>query len=177
MPLLETLIKTVTPHVCLNCQAEGSLLCADCAPLRCPPLAVHCFRCLKPTDASGVCAGCRPETVLESVWVATEYTGLAKELVRKLKFDRAQAAVEPMAWLISQRAPYLGEDTVIVPIPTATRRVRQRGYDQAHQLARHLARRQHLPLRKLLKRATQTARRATVSWVRIPPPPPKFDDC
>jgi ComF family protein len=48
-----------------------------------------------------------------------------------------------------------GRDVVIVPVPTATSRVRQRGYDQAKLLARALSRQARLPYLDCLARTGQ----------------------
>lgn len=56
-----------------------------------------------------------------------------------------------MAALLPQFEPGF----IIVPVPTATSRVRQRGYDQATVLARRLARKQRLPYARLLARLGQ----------------------
>lgn len=47
-------------------------------------------------------------------------------------------------------------NAVLVPVPTATSRVRQRGYDQAILLARALSHETGIPLRRYLKRVGQT---------------------
>lgn len=49
----------------------------------------------------------------------------------------------------------LPDNVVLVPVPTATGRVRQRGYDQALLLTKELSRHTGLPYRKLLTRRGQ----------------------
>ncbi|HYH36181.1 MAG TPA: phosphoribosyltransferase family protein [Candidatus Saccharimonadales bacterium] len=68
---------------------------------------------------------------------------MAKELVGRLKFSGAQAASERMARCM---LPLLESGRyLIMPVPTATSRVRSRGYDQAGLLARELSRQARLP--------------------------------
>jgi ComF family protein len=90
------------------------------------------------------------------VWVATTYDEGAKELVHKLKFEHAMAAAKPITELMAEALPYLPEGIVIVHVPTATSRRRQRGYDQAELLARHLARRLRRRCMTLLARRGQS---------------------
>ncbi|HSE61926.1 MAG TPA: phosphoribosyltransferase family protein [Candidatus Saccharimonadales bacterium] len=59
------------------------------------------------------------------------------------KFERAKAAHAPLARLMLEVLP-LG-DWLVVPIPTAPKRVRQRGYDQAALLAKAVASARVLP--------------------------------
>jgi ComF family protein len=77
---------------------------------------------------------------LKSVFIATEYNGLGKKLIHHLKFERAAAAANPIAQIMMARLSLpVSPDTVISFVPTATARVRIRGYDQALLIARHLA--------------------------------------
>jgi ComF family protein len=72
------------------------------------------------------------------VQAATVYTGAAKKLIWKLKSSGAQEAASIMASCMRQLAADRPA-AVIVSIPTASTRVRQRGYDQAKLLGRELA--------------------------------------
>jgi ComF family protein len=136
MSLLDQFISKLAPHDCLGCGYEGSLVCASCAEEHLKPIPERCYRCRKISAFARTCSACRKTSRLQAVKVAVVYEGLAKELVWQLKFKGAQAAVAEM---VKCMAP-LGEDACIVPVPTATGRVRRRGYDQAKLLARGLAR-------------------------------------
>ena len=138
MFLAERLISIVAPHVCLVCGTEGSLLCEWCQPDAVLPLPSRCYRCNKATKGYAVCDACKKKTPLRHDWPVTELGGTPQQLVYFLKFGRAQAAVQPMSQMMNDVLPYL-EDYVVVPVPTATTRVRNRGYDQSVLLARALA--------------------------------------
>jgi ComF family protein len=69
----------------------------------------------------------------------TNYNGLAKQLVWRLKFQRARAAGDEIGDLLATIIGILPPDAIIVHVPTATSRVRRRGYDQAAVIARRLA--------------------------------------
>ncbi|HVX48436.1 MAG TPA: phosphoribosyltransferase family protein [Candidatus Saccharimonadales bacterium] len=89
------------------------------------------------------------------VRAATIYDSFAKDLVWRLKFQGARAAARVMA---KHMVPLIERDAsvVIVPIPTATRRARQRGFDQAYLITRHLARTTGLCATACLRRDGQT---------------------
>lgn len=71
----------------------------------------------------------------------TPYEGLSKELLWALKFDRAQAAADIISRKLAEAyGDITPADALIVPVPTATKRVRARGYDQAVLIARSYAR-------------------------------------
>ncbi|QQS20213.1 ComF family protein [Candidatus Saccharibacteria bacterium] len=87
--------------------------------------------------------------------VALHYDGLAKELLHHAKYERARSGLAEMAELLAPLLAHLPKDAVLVPVPTATRRVRQRGYDQAEVLARILAGSQNVLCESFLARTSQ----------------------
>lgn len=99
-----------------------------------------------------VCAACRPHTAVDVAWIATEHHEAARELVRALKFARAQSGAQVAARLMHQLLPPFPPGAALVPLPTATARVRERGYDQALLITRHLARLRHVPCKPVLRR-------------------------
>lgn len=137
MSIIDSLLSLVAPHVCLGCNAEGSLLCVACSAdvIKAPGL---CYRCWKPSLYGLTCNGCSAHAAVFRAQAICMYEGPAKQLVLKLKFGSAQAAVKPMAAIMATRVPQ-NLDVVIVPVPTATSRRRKRGYDQAILLAQRLA--------------------------------------
>jgi len=70
-----------------------------------------------------------------------------------MKFERARAATTTIASALL--APPISKQTIIVPIPTATTRMRQRGYDHAKLIARHFARLHHAAYAPVLARMGQ----------------------
>jgi len=57
-----------------------------------------------------------------------------------MKYERASSGMAEAAALMHPLLGYLPENSSLVHIPTATRRVRQRGHDHALLLAHHLSR-------------------------------------
>ena len=151
MSIIDTLLARITPYNCLGCNAEGGLLCAACTQtLKTAP--DRCYRCYAPTLHSQTCTSCAPGSALHAVRVATVYDGIAKDLLWLLKSSGTQGATEQMARMMQ---PLVGAEVLIVHVPTATSRVRQRGYDQARLLARKLAHDCGLPYATLLARSGQ----------------------
>jgi len=147
MSIIEDLLALIAPHQCIGCGREGSLLCATCsADLRkVPP---RCYVCRRWSDDFKTCVPCRRQTPLRNVWAVTTYDGVAKELLHRFKFERARAGAKPIAALLAVKYASV-EDVVVVHVPTANTRVRQRGYDQAALIAKEFAariERPHLPL-------------------------------
>lgn len=155
MAFFDVIIGLMAPHRCLGCGREGKLLCASCQPGLRAALPC-CYRCGQPDDRARTCEACRRQSSLQQVRAATVYRGLAKDMVWKFKFGHAQAAAREMAVLMQPL--YAAEprgSLLIVPVPTATTRVRQRGFDQARLLARALARQLGQPYAAVLSRQGQ----------------------
>lgn len=137
MSVLDLICGLIAPHLCVGCRFEGTLLCPECR-VKLISTESACYSCRKPTENYQSCDECFQKTGLRAVHTATTYDNLAKELIWRLKFTGAIAAAAVMAESMTSRyTPPRG--TIVVPIPTATGRARQRGYDQAVELAKAYA--------------------------------------
>ncbi len=155
MSILDRIVSVYAPFACLGCELETNrLLCTACTETvaRVPS---RCYRCQATTRGYEVCAACRRKTPLRRVAVWAHYEGLAKELIRRAKYERARTGLLEAADCMVTHLAQFGPNVLLVPVPTATSRARQRGYDQATVLARQLARKHHLPYARLLARLGQ----------------------
>jgi ComF family protein len=139
MILLDKLLGVVAPHECLACGREGSLLCQWCQVEHILPFE------------NGAAL-----PYLDHLWIRTDYGGVAKQLLHRFKFERARAAATTIADALHEVLPLLPRPTLVIPVPTATSRVRERGYDHAALLAKCIAARQHLTYTRAVTRLTQT---------------------
>lgn len=156
MFILDKLLDVIAPESCLVCGNEGLLLCSWCKPDACLPLPSRCFLCQAQTVNFAVCKKCRGKTKLKQVWVATEYKDTAKKLVRALKFGYKRQAAKIIAEHMYQTCNFLPPDVIITPIPTATARVRERGFDHARLIAKHFATLHNRQIHTSLKRLGQS---------------------
>ncbi len=156
MLFIDSLLSVIAPHNCLACGREGSLLCSLCASNL--PELVHmvCYRCSIASALGMICETCHIDSPLRAIRARTLYSGVSKELVRQLKFERAVGAARPMAHAMTELVPQGLRNVLICPVPTATSRIRARGYDQSAVLARLIAQKRQLTYRSLLCRTTQT---------------------
>jgi ComF family protein len=154
MFIIEKLLSVIAPHICCGCGAEGALICGPCS-LRLEPSVAQCYRCCKVSPAGKTCSSCRSRSKLAYVRVLTAYRGLPKHLIWQLKFRHAMQAGREIGRLMAPLAADLAQDVIVVPVPTATSRVRRRGYDQAALIARELAKVSELRCIPLLSRRGQ----------------------
>lgn len=151
--LIDPLLATIAPHVCLACQREGVLLCADCLSLL-PDIEPSCYRCGR-AGSWEVCDRCREYVALRSVQTMTPYESFAEALLRTYKFERGYSAYRQIARTLA--GALLPSDALLVPIPTITNHVRQRGYDHALIITQRLGRLTGLPAAQLLERTNQVS--------------------
>ena len=139
MHFLDTLLSFIAPHACVACGTTGTVLCDNCLDLLPVPTS-SCYRCRKATANYATCPACRKVSALESVWICTDYETAAQKLVGMLKFERVYASAAVIAR--AMQLQFLGSlptDVAVSHLPTATSRVRQRGYDQAQLIAKKLS--------------------------------------
>jgi ComF family protein len=103
------------------------------------PIPSRCYICKKATKDFATCKACRRQSKLGHVWVSTTYEKLAKQLLHVYKFERARSAHNAIAEILDETLPVLPADTIVVPITSATSRVRMRGYDHTWLVSRKLA--------------------------------------
>ena len=130
------------PRRCLLCglPAGASHLCAGCeADL--PQMGLACPCCAAPVVTKGVCAACLQHPPAFSLALAPlAYTGSARYLVTQFKYQRrlscAQPLLQALLHTIQMRNDVLPE--ALIPVPIHATRLRERGFNQALELARPL---------------------------------------
>jgi ComF family protein len=87
------------------------------------------------------------------------YDGILRAIVHALKYDGRRSLARPLAALMRERgAAVLAGADAVVPVPLHRARRRQRGFNQAADLARELG----LPLNHALRRARATTPQAAL---------------
>lgn len=129
-------IVPITPPVCLTCgDALPSWRHISVADMRCP----RCRR-VPPPIAAAAAVG--------------EYEGALRDIVHALKYEGRTSVARPLAARMrASGARVLAGADCVVPVPLHRTRARQRGFNQARELARHLG----LPVLDALRRTRRTA--------------------
>ena len=125
---------------CFLCRAEAEeILCAQCdADL--PRLAgAHCPRCALASPGGAVCGRCLTQAPsYDATTAALAYDFPADVLVQALKF-RGELALAPLLGNLLSECISGRTVDCIVPVPLSVARLRERGYNQALEIARAIA--------------------------------------
>ncbi|MBI5451589.1 MAG: ComF family protein [Gammaproteobacteria bacterium] len=140
-------MKHILPGACLLCGVRcqgGSGLCPGCAADLPRLPATRCRVCAAPLPHAGVCGVCqqRPPAYDRCV-AALEYRFPADQLIQQLKFQRRLVVAEALGELLADTVAgqYRTLPDCVLPVPLHRARLRERGFNQALELARPLLRR------------------------------------
>lgn len=138
------------PRRCLLCDAQAGPdhLCPACAA-ELPRVPLACPRCAMPVVTPGLCPAClRQPPPFDAALAPLEYTGAVRFLLTQFKFHGRLSHGAPLAChlLASVRERGEGLPQALLPVPVHPGRLRERGYNQALELARPLAGALDIPL-------------------------------
>lgn len=136
--LRNLVIDAIFPRDCLGCGKEGTLWCESCEAIWWPPTFVErCPFCDQ--QSIGTCGRCRTDTFLDGLSVFVSYTNpVVREAIDQWKYV-GDPHIKPVlqSWL-QRAAPRLVPpriDAVFAPVPLHIRKHRERGFDQAGEMA------------------------------------------
>ncbi len=137
------LVDLLFPKRCLQCGRSGTYICTNCiAKVK---LAKQlCIECQKPAIDGITHVGCLKPFGLNGVLAGYEYRGVIKRVVKSIKYRFATDMAEEVAGLLVNQLQdginALPENSLIIPVPLHERRQRWRGFNQAEELGRIIAR-------------------------------------
>jgi len=117
--LIHTILNIIFPQKCIGCGKENEILCQEC-------LRRINYPTLKKSN---------------NIFAATDYNDeIIKRAIWALKYRKVKQLAKHLAELIYLRlSPEIKFSTVVIPVPLSKNRFRERGFNQAELIARHLA--------------------------------------
>lgn len=161
-------LNALFPEFCVQCGVEGSVFCSVCREGWVPfPIQTKCIVCTSDTLFGRLCDQCADLIGVEGVFSIGPYRDpVLKGLIRNWKYFSVTKAGEILNELLSrtlQDYPYLlPEVDAIVPIPLHKKRMNERGFDQAEDVARAASGVLNVSLRACLKRRVYTSAQARI---------------
>ncbi len=154
--LMDLIARLYAPYNCVGCLKESPiLLCGSCEAAE-PRLPPRCYLCKQTSRNWQTCENCRKKSTISELVAYADYGGNTKELIHSFKYERAVGAAGQLGeWLAAEINELDCKNALLVPVPTATSRVRQRGYDHAEMLAMEASKRSNINYANLLARLGQ----------------------
>lgn len=167
---LATFVQGLIPPTCYLCLDPGQPpaldLCAGCeADL--PWLGPACGICAMPTRLPvDCCERCRAAPpVFDAAFAACHYEFPVIELIQRMKYRGELPLARILGTVLGRRLARCEQPLpdVVVPVPLHADRERQRGYNQAREIARYAARELGVPVAdRLVRRIRATAEQAVL---------------
>lgn len=153
---IETVQDWIYPPTCILCGADGHQgrdLCRGCLE-ELPLNQTSCSICALPLTESAhdrICGRClKKRPLFDRCYAAYHYASPADELIHGLKFhqrlNHARLLGALLADYLTARLPPGERPDGVIPVPLHPHRLRERGFNQAVELARPVARHLAIPL-------------------------------
>ena len=160
------LARALWPHACVLCGAGSGrgMLCVPCRQDLPWLPANRCPACALPIAAGASCGACiaRPPH-FDRVDAPFAYRYPVAALIHALKYGGRLALARTLGEALAQAVS--GDVDRIVPMPLAPERLKERGFNQALEIARVVAARTGIPLlRHTVRRVRDTPPQAALPW-------------
>lgn len=134
---MEFIKELLFPKFCLNCQREGEYLCQDCfALIDFPPYIPQ-----KAAYLTGLfCAVPYNNFIIKKLIAQFKYRPFVKELAATL------ASLIIHSIKLNEKQILLPETGLLIPVPLTKKRLRERGFNQAEEIAKELSSFWKIPL-------------------------------
>lgn len=166
------LLDLLFPIECLACQKYGSWLCPACFQKLPIKTSFECLVCNQNTFQGQVHETCQKKSPLSGLVVALTWKqSLVKNLIHKYKFNCLKDLAEPLACLMIKKieatplfSAWLKQNKpLLMPVPLHQRRLLERGFNQANELAIKIAENYNLKLAgNILRRTKKTKPQTTL---------------
>lgn len=161
-----TQIERLLPaQPCLLCGAtsRNGAWCEPCDAALPYLTTPHCPVCALPTPNSATCGRCLRHTPqFEHTLAVFAYTFPLDKLVQALKFNEQLLLTRQFADKLVQRTEVRPDCIVEMPLHPA--RLRERGFNQSLELARHIANKLNIPLNHACQRVRDTLPQSSLPW-------------
>ncbi len=146
--------------VCGACLREPQALITEYFCRDCKAPFVNPF----PLDDAGRCSLCRLGlTGFDAAYTFGSYEETLRELIHLFKYSKVRPLAKPLGALIARAIPREQRFDVIISMPLHWKKRWSRGYNQSDLLAKEIARRWGVPVKKIVRRVKATEPQAGLS--------------
>jgi len=147
------------PKFCLSCQKEGFYLCEDCRGLLEILEFDYCLcerdpLVIPPNQNYGKCHKCKNKS-LDGLYFALSYKNkIAQNLIKSFKYPPyVKDLAETLSSILIEHfiktrknTDEIWENSILVPVPMYSKKIKERGYNQCEELAKELAKILKIPV-------------------------------
>ena len=161
---IQSLVNWLLPATCVSCKtsiaANSSPACIEC--YQALPFHIDfCQQCGQSLPANvDVCGRCLEHSLnFDACFCAFRYEDPIDQHIRAFKYSKHPELAIPLAGLLHDElfANEIERPQLLLPVPIHHKRLRQRGFNQATELTRHLSKRLQIPYdSNLLEKHTLT---------------------
>ncbi len=143
MAILKTLaswISPIMPAACILCSAtaDKSGLCTACLASLPHANGTRCPICALPVPVDSQCGRCIQRLPrFDHIIAALDYAFPVDRLVAGLKYARDLPAARTLAFLLARKLDSEPYPDMVIPMPIAPARLRDRGFNHASEIARY----------------------------------------
>lgn len=149
------------PPFCMSCGIAAELLCCDCAAKIKPVSSPHCPRCHLPIfgEENHECHSCRhTQPQYDDHRSLVLYDDSSRKLIHQFKYQENHAVKRLLKSWLQKWQNDTNDVDLIVAVPLLPKKLKQRGFNQSHEIAKILGRMWKKPVqRQLLERVKQNA--------------------
>lgn len=158
------LLDFIFPKKCVGCGKFGDYICTDCFIKISFETESICLVCNRQAVNGITHPGCYSKYTIDGMLASIVYRNISKRLIYAFKYKPYLADLEKMLvdffyeGLIQKEQFHkiLQKDTVLVPVPLHSKKMRERGYNQAEILAKNLGKRLGIAVSPALYKVRET---------------------
>jgi len=147
---LKKLVRKLISFKCVLCAANATQTDFFCEPcyLELPWVNQACVQCAQPVTGSSQCGACQKNPPpFDATFVACDYRFPMPELISRVKFQKQFVTGRILGELLClQQHKYPVKPDLIIPMPLHVKRLRERQFNQALEIARPLANAWNIPI-------------------------------
>lgn len=166
--MFSKILDLLFPPSCAKCQHEGFLLCEECRLSLGKKLICWCPICGKSVERDHNLE--QHDLAFTQAWSLVSYhEPWMERTIQDMKFGGMYSYARVLGTVLGERLDFLfpqgTKQAVLVPLPLHKKRERERGFNQAMELAKGIAQTSNIPILNLLERAKKTQAQAKLKEV------------
>lgn len=145
-------LDLLCPYRCRGCNKLEKVFCDCCKKNLILERKNFCPNCHK--ENNGKCDDC--DLIFNQIWTIGFRDEIIGSLIKEYKYQSVRKIGDILADIMNEALPDLGDNIVIVPLPTITKHIRERGLDHTALVAKKIAKKRNLKMKKIIKRSKNT---------------------